>query len=256
MQMKLNTINKIYIGFAIILVLGIIWRVVSYKPWDRHYFFASVSAPYTFPVYIRDIYFVYPNGNEFGEGFYHTKDEVNNFNSSWGAEHYSPRVNKTLQFPRQLVLQYVSYRDKKFYRDTLDLPQQTIENTFKEAKANKQLLDMFTDYGIDEKQGLHFVVGIANDGDLVVWLRGMFFEKVLLKTKLKPKEPKKEDLYFAKEMNKQEYYQKVFEYMPDTVKQLVEQGYDNGAKYIDTPTRYVEENKEYWEYLQKNLNKH
>ena len=252
--MKLNLVNKIYIGIAIILVLGIIWRVLRYKAWDRHYFFASVSAPYTYPIYIRDIYFIYPNEDEYGGGFYNTTDEVNDFNSSWGSEYYSPRVNEPLLLPKQLALQYVSYRDKKFYKDTLDLPRQTIEHIFKQAKTDGQLLSISSNNTMDDKKGLRFVVGIANDGDLVVWLRGMFFEKVILKTKLKPKDLSPKDLYYAKEMNKQEYYNKVFEDMPDTLKQLIERGYDKGAKYIDSPTYYIEKNKEYWENKQKNSN--
>lgn len=250
--MKLNLVNKIYIGIAIILLLSIAWRVFRYKAWDRHYFFASVSVPYTYPIYIRDIYFIYPNEDEFGDGFYYTRDEVNNFNSSWGSEYYSPRVSDPMQIPKQLALQYVSYRDKKFYRDALGLPRQTIENIFKQAKADDQLLSLSSNYTMGDKKGLRFVVGIANDGDLVVWLRGKFFEKVILKTKLKPKDLSAKDLYHAKEMNKQEYYNKVFEYIPDTLKQLVERGYDKGAKYIDSPTHYIEKNKEYWENQQKN----
>ncbi|MNK22840.1 hypothetical protein D3C87_411210 [compost metagenome] len=245
--MKLNLVNKIYIGIAIVLVLGIVWRVFSYKAWDRHYFFASVSAPYTYPIYLRDIYFIYPNEDEFGDGFSYTKEEVNNFKSSWGAEYYSPRVNDPMQFPKQLALQYVSYRDKKFYKDTLDLPRQTIENIFKEAKAKNQLLSISSNTGLNERQGLNFVVGIANDGDLVVWLRGMFFEKVLLKTKLKPKQLSPEDLYHGKKMGKEEYYRTVFEYMPDTIKNLINSGVDANAKYIDSPTHYIEKNNEYWE---------
>ena len=251
--MKLNLVNKIYIGFAIILLVAIVWRVFKYKAWDRHYFFASVSAPYTHPVYLRDIYFIYSNDDDFGGGFLYSRDEVNNFNSSWGAEYYSPRVRDPLPFPKQLVLQYVSYRDKKFYKDTLDLPPQTIANVFKEAKDKNQFLRISTTTGMNERQGLHFVVGIANDGDLIVWLRGMFFEKVLLKTKLKSKELTPDDLYHGKKMSKEEYYKQVFEYMPDTLKQLIAQGYDKDAKYIDTPTRYIEMNKEYWEAEKKRL---
>ncbi|MFN0254322.1 DUF2931 family protein [Pedobacter ureilyticus] len=249
--MKLNLVNKIYIGIAIILLLSIALRVFNYKAWDRHYFFASVSAPYTHPIYLRDIYFIYPNEDDFGGGFSYSRDEVNNFNSSWGAEYYSPRVGDPLQFPKQLALQYVSYRDKKFYKDTLDLPRQTIEDIFRQAKDKNQLLNISSNKVMDEKQGLHFVVGIANDGNVIVWLRGMYFEKVLLKTKLKPKELSSEDLYYVKPLNKKEYYQKVFEYMPDTIKNLINSGVDAKANYIDTPTHYIEQNKDYWENQKK-----
>lgn len=243
--MKLNLVNKIYIGFAIIAVLAITWRVLRYKAWDRHYFFASVSAPYTHPIYIRDIYFIYPNEDEFGGGFFYTVAEVNNFNSSWGSEYYSQRVGNPLQFPKKLALQYASYRDKKFYKDTLDLPQDVIRQVFKEAEQKKQLLKISKNVGTEEKQGLNFVVGIANDGNLIIWLRGMFFEKVILKTKLQSKELSPDDLYHGKKMNKHEYYQKVFEYMPDTLKTLIKSGVDSKANYIDSPTNYIETNKAY-----------
>lgn len=245
--MKFNLVNKIYIGIASVLVLASIWKVWQFKPWDRHYFFASVSTPYTFPIYIRDIYFIYPDDDTYGEGFSYTKDDINNFNSHWGAEYFSPGASEPLRFPKQLVLQYVSYRDKKFYRDTLDLPQQLIEETFEDAKQKNQLLTMSTDLRGNEKQGLHFVVGIANDGHLVVWLRGMYLEKVLLKTQLKNREPNKSDLYYAKEMTKQEYYDKMFRFIPDTLKNLIRNGIDRDANYIDSPTHYIELNKEHWE---------
>lgn len=245
--MKFNLVNKIYIGIALLLVLASIWKIWQFKPWDRHYFFASVSTPYTFPIYIREIYFVYPSQDEYGEGFSYTRDEVNNFNSHWGTAYFSPRVSDPLRFPKQLVLQYVSYRDKKFYRDTLDLPQQLIEDTFREAKEKYQLMAMSTNLGSDEKQGLHFVVGIANDGNLIVWLRGTYLEKVLLKTQLKSREPKAEDLYYAKPMSKQEYYDRMFRFIPDTLKNLIDNGVDRNAKYIDSPTHYIELNREYWE---------
>lgn len=245
--MKFNLVNKIYIGIALLLVLASIWKIWQFKPWDRHYFFASVSTPYTFPIYIREIYFVYPSQDEYGEGFSYTRDEVNNFNSHWGTAYFSPRVSDPLRFPKQLVLQYVSYRDKKFYRDTLDLPQQLIEDTFREAKEKYQLMAMSTNLGSDEKQGLHFVVGIANDGNLIVWLRGTYLEKVLLKTQLKAREPKAEDLYYAKPMSKQEYYDWMFRFIPDTLKNLIDNGVDRNAKYIDSPTHYIELNREYWE---------
>ncbi|RWU08093.1 DUF2931 family protein [Pedobacter chitinilyticus] len=251
--MKFNLVNKIYIGMAVALVLASLWKIWRFKPWDRHYFFASVNAPYTFPIYIRDIYFLYPVGDEYGEGFSYTREEVNNFNSHWGNEYYSPRVSDPLRFPKQLVLQYVSYRDKKFYRDTLDLPQQLIEDTFKEAKEKNQLLVMSTNLGGEEKKGLHFVVGIANDGNLMVWLRGVYLEKLLLKTQLKAREPKAEDLYYAKPLSKQEYYDKMFRFIPDTLKDLIDRGVDRNAKYIDSPTHYIELNKDYWEAEKKRI---
>ena len=47
-------------------------------------------------------------------------------------------------------------------------------------------------------------------------------------------------------MNKQQYYQKVFEFMPDTIKNLIKNGVDSQANYIDSPTHYIEMNKQYW----------
>lgn len=126
------------------------------------------------------------------------------------------------------------------------MPQQLIEDTFKEAKEKNQLLVMSTNLGAGEKRGLHFVVGIANDGNLMVWLRGTYLEKLLLKTQLKAREPKAEDLYYAKPLSKQAYYNQMFRFIPDTLKNLINSGVDRNANYIDSPTHYIELNKD-WE---------
>jgi hypothetical protein len=96
-------------------------------------------------------------------------------------------------------------------------------------------------------------VGIANDGNLMVWLRGIYLEKLLLKTQLKAREPKAEDLYYAKPLSKQEYYDQMFRFIPDTLKDLIDRGVDRNAKYIDSPTHYIELNKDYWEAERKRI---
>lgn len=34
--------------------------------------------------------------------------------------------------------------------------------------------------------------------------------------------------------------------MPDTIKNLIKNGVDSKANYIDSPTHYIEMNKQYW----------
>lgn len=103
-----------------------------------------------------------------------------------------------------------------------------------------------------EKKGLNFVIGIANSGNVMVWLRGVNLEKIILKARLKSKEPGDGETFYEKPLPKKEYFELVFEDLADSVKAKLKGGFDSGANYIDTPTRYMEKNKSLWEYQKKN----
>lgn len=148
------------------------------------------------------------------------------------------------------MLKYFSYRDEKFYSDTLDLPQQEILVTFKTAEKNKQFLELSSYAG--KKDGLSFVIGLANNGNVIIWFRGVYLEKELLRKKLKPTEPKVDDLYYEKTLTKEKYLAHTFENLSDSLKMVYKNGFDANANYIDTPSRYIEKNIELWQYQQKN----
>lgn len=216
------------------LIIGTVFRVLRHKPWDTYYYFSSVSVPETFPVAIREAYFLLPN-NDYA---IISKEEAENFTSSWGDEYYSARVNDPQRIPEQLVLQYVSYRDQKFYSDTIKMPVKEVRQIFKTAAEQNKMEEISTSNG--EKKGLRFVLGIANSGNIIIWLRGKHFEKAIVKTKIKSHVPQGDDTFYEKRLPVSEYLEHAFERLPDSTKNLLKNGFDSGANYIDTPSRYVE----------------
>lgn len=244
--MKLNFINKLYIAITLILVIAIGIKFFNYKSWERYYYFSSVCTPESYPIAIHDSYFILDDGD-----LGHIKDEyVNDFTSKWGQEYYFAESNERSRLPVKLVLQYVSYRDKKFYSDTLDLPKKEIKQIFESALQNKQAIELYN--SSNKAKGLTFLVGIANDGNVAVWLRGVFLEKLILKQKLTAKEPKGDETFYEKRLSKAEYIKKSFENLEDSVKLKLDNGFEAKANYIDSPTHYIDKNRELWEYQKKN----
>lgn len=247
---KINLINRIYIAVALCLVATIVVKTFRYKSWDRFRYVADVCTPATYPVYIHHIDFLLPDGEHHG-GFYKSVSEnVNNFSSRW-AETYMTGDSYEPEFlPVSLVLNYTSYRNQKVYTDTLRLPQEKMREVFKSARKNKQMEKL---YGSGEQiLGLTFLVGIANDGNVVVWLRGIFLDKVIMKAKLMGTEPGLKEFKLGKVSSKAAYINSIFKDMPDSLRRELDRGLDAKASYIDSPGRYIEQNKELWEYQKKN----
>lgn len=130
------------------------------------------------------------------------------------------------------------------------MPQKEILSIFKSAERNKQFIELSSHAG--KKDGLSFVIGLANNGNVAVWLRGIYFEKELLRNQLKPTNPHDDDLYYEKTLSKEKYLAHAFENLSDSLKTVYKNGFDGKANYIDTPSRYIEKNTELWEYQQKN----
>ncbi|MEJ2881177.1 DUF2931 family protein [Pedobacter sp. GR22-6] len=237
--MNLNFINKVYLGITILLAVLIIHKVWAYKSSERFYYYSSVSAPVSFPIHINRIDLILPD-NELALGFYKSElEEVNVFMTKWGKEYYFPEVHEPLRLPLKLSLDYCDYRSRTFYKDTIDLPQQVLLAAFKKAVKEEQTIEMYSSQG--DKFGLNFVVGIANNGNIVLWLRGKDFEKVIFKKKLHAYEPGAQDLqYERQQFNKQSYLDTVFSELPDSMLTLFKNGYDRSANYIDSPSKYLD----------------
>lgn len=245
--MKLNLINKIYITIAVALIIAIVIKFFSIKSWDRYYYVTSICAPSTQPIAIRNAHFVLANG----ETDYINHNDVDDFRTGWGQDDFISSDFEKQRLPVKLVLQYASYRDKKFYNDTLNLNENEIRSVFKSAIRNKQAIGV-SKYGGVSGKGLSFLIGIANDGNVVVWLQGIYLDKLLLKQKLKARPPQGDDTYYAGQLTKEAYIKKRFENLSDSVKKELDKGFDAKANYMDTPTRYIDKNTELWEYQKKN----
>lgn len=244
--MKLNKLNKFYIAIAFILIAASIYQTISYKSWERYNYSAVVNAPETFPVHVRAAYFLLPN-DDFE--IINTED-VNNFSTTWGVDFSTSNHARSQRLPEKIVLKYFSYRDDQFYSDTIALPQDKILRIFKSAEKKKQFVELSSYAG--PKMGLSFVIGVANNGNVIVWLRGIYLERELCRIQLKPVIPKGDDLYHETILTKKEYLDYAFGDLSDSLKMVYKNGFEEKANYIDTLSRYIEKNTELWQYQQKN----
>ncbi|KQC00130.1 DUF2931 family protein [Pedobacter sp. Hv1] len=231
--MKLNFINKAYIALALVLGIAISIKIITYKSWERYYYFSSVTAPPSYPIAIRNSYFILP----FDDDATINTENVRAFNTTWGDEYNFAETHQALRLPEKLVIEYVSYRDKKFYKDTLSLPTAQIKQLFIAATKQNQLEELYSPRG--DQKGLRFLIGIANNGNILVWLRGAKLEKLILKTKLQAYEPSRDDTYYEKPLPKELYFKKVFEQLPDSIKLKIAKGWDKHANYADSTTNYL-----------------
>lgn len=231
--MKLNFINKAYLVLAGVLLVAIVYRVYSYKSWDRFYYSGSVSAPAAYPVYVREAYFLTADDED---NAWINKEQVNDFRTGWGDEYYSPECYGPAFLPEKLVLIYASYRDRKFYKDTLVLPAAQIRQVFAEAKQNGKLSKIR--YRSMEEDGLRFVLGIANEGHIVLWLRGKGFEKEVLRATIAAREPSGDDTHYETRLSKEAYLHEVFSRLDDSLKILMDKGWEANAQYKDSASHY------------------
>jgi hypothetical protein len=237
-DMKLNFVNKAYLVCLFGLLAATIYKTCKYNASERYYYFSSISAPETFPVYVRDAYFITHDPDD--DAWFNQTD-VNGFNTGWGTEYFFPEIDRPMRLPTKLVLEYASYRDRKFYSDTLDLPQETIKSVFETADTNKSMDEIRGRDG--DKQGLRFVLGIANAGNIILWLRGIGLEKVILKTKLTAKEPQGDATRYETVLTKEAYLERVFGALDDSLKRALDKGLDAHASYIDSASHYLERSK-------------
>lgn len=97
--MKLNLVNKIYIAVALLLA-AIAYRRYSYQAWNRYYYDAGVCAPQTYPVYVREMYFITSGGDH----AYIDTEDVNSFRTSWKMADVFPEANRVELLPEKIVL--------------------------------------------------------------------------------------------------------------------------------------------------------
>lgn len=244
--MKLNILNKTYISIAFFLVIAIITNILNYKGWERYYYASSICTPSSYPIYLHSCYFL---TNDLDDEAWIKDESVNRFSSEWGNEEFL-EVHRPMRLPSKLVLQYASFSEQNFYSDTINLPEKKIKQIFEKAKQNKNFENLYSSRG--DKKGLHFLVGVAQNGNIKIWIRGVFLEDVILQTKIHQKDPKEDETYYEKRLSKSVYLSKVFENLDDSLKNKINKGWGKKANYMDTATYYIEENKEVWQYQKKN----
>ena len=227
MLKKLNTFNKILAIIIVVLVGANIFYLFRYKSWDRYYFASSVTAPKSYPIHIDDIFFNYPN-DELGISFYKSTDEVNNFGSTWGEAYYFSEARESMRIPTELALSYFDYRANKFYAAKIKLSPDEIKKHFKEAEKGKHFTDLYNVNG--DVKGLVFLVGIANNGNIMLWLKGENYAKLLFKKHLEPI-PISKSFNYENFKTEEAYKAEFFKYLPDSTKQKINSGWEEKANY-------------------------
>ena len=232
MALKINKINIIFIVIAVVITAAIVIKIIRYRPSERFYYSASVCAPSTFPVYVRELYFL--TGNN--ETVHVDTEDVNYFKSDWKKDHHFPETTEPQLLPQKLVLKYASFREGSFYNDTIVLPFHQLKSTFDSLLAGKQGIDIH--YRGQTKKGLVFLVGIANNGNIIVWLKDDVSAIEIARTKIKAKPPGDNDTYWGEEMSASAYLEDRFSLLGDSLKTLIRSGYDADASYIDSATSH------------------
>lgn len=229
---KINALNWVYITTLTALVIATVIKIYSFHGSSRYYYQASVTAPFTYPVYVQDSYFILEDDQQGPIA----NEQVNGHAYNWGdADSQESTTQERL--PKALVLKYASYRENAFYNDTIPLPAKIIATVFETAGQNNSYKTL-PGSGLDVR-GLAFLIGIANNGQIVVWLQGKKFEQKLLTYKLKPKKPK-EELRYGNRFFLPDIYMKEFDRdLPDNYKKLVAKDSDKNANYADSTTRYL-----------------
>ena len=226
---QLNLTNKIYAALLILLIIATVAKLLRYKSWERYYYGATFSAPRSYPIYIRNGYFILSDGDIAPVG----SSEVNNHGTDWGyGDFQSPNTKERL--PEKLVLEYASYRDQSFYADTLTLPAMVIKQAFENMVESGISTDIYNSLPVKR---LDFVIGVANKGNIVVWLRGEDTETTLLKHKINPHEPIGDETYHNGRLPKKEYLKQVF-YIDSADQAAYDKGLDASANFIDTPSLF------------------
>lgn len=233
---RFNIYNKILTIILLVLVVLNIYRFFTFKSWDRYYFASSVTAPQYFPIHVVNVNFDFPN-DELGGYFHKSIEEINAYYPKWGEAYYFPETYQTLPLPEFLNIEYYDYRSNLYYKSQLKLPKEIMQNLFRKAKEHGHLTEIYKP-GQNVK-GLIFLLGIANNGNIMLWLKGENLAEIVLTAKLKPQPlSKSEDRKHYK--TNQEYINNMFQDMPDSLKVDIHNGIENHANYIDSTKQFIQ----------------
>jgi hypothetical protein len=230
---KLNLLNKIYLVILTGFIIATAIKVYRYHGGDRYYYNGGVTKPPTYPVFVNQCDFVLTDGSYTSAAL---RLDVNQHTDSWGTLNPTASVDRLL-LPKALLLEYASYRDKKYYRDSIPLPITLIDSLFKTSTAKGLQIPLSN--GVHDVMGLTFAIGIANNGTVLIWLRGKHYEKQLLVCHLKPKPPTGE----LRDMDQTFSGARSFDVfsISDDLKKEIAAGKDSHANYADSTTHYLEE---------------
>lgn len=234
---KFNLLNRIYLLLFLGMIIAIAVKVFILHQRDkgRIYFSVTLTAPDTYPVYLQQAYMVSADGkrNDIDD------NRVNSEQDRW-ANVTDFEIREKYRLPKALVLSYASSRDKKYYNDSIPLPLALIESIFKTSAAKGLEKSIMTNKG-SNVNGLVFLIGIANNGNIVVWLQGKNYERKLGVYHFAAQQPQGEMWYDGKGYSGKHFFD-VFGLTPnsDQIKAVAANGKDSLANYADSATHYLD----------------
>lgn len=228
---------------AFCVILFSVYSTYEFKSWERYYYDSTMTAPATYPIHVRECSFL--TGDD-DDDAYVRYEKVNDHTSEWGDDGDFLELSDKSLLPKALAISYFSYRDKNFYKDTIQMPTEKIKALFHQAIKNNNTEKYYSTRG--NLKGLNFTVGVANNGQILVWLRGINFEKLVLKTKLKPSQPEPDDMFYEKPLPRAEYFKYAFEGLDDSLRVKIDNGFESKANYADSATNYIQRNQKLWKY--------
>lgn len=218
-------------------MIFLITKVVNYKASKRFYYISSVSNPKEFPISILGIWFKLENGEFVSRSFYKDEEVINSFYSHWGKSEYYESLEPEF-LPKSLFIEYVDFRTKNYYLDTIFLPKEKMIDVFKNAKKNSLTKNLNS---WKAKMGLEYHVGIANDGNIIFWLIGKNYESEFYRFKLCPKSfPHIIQATTQKVNDKNMFLKNLFEGMEDSIKSELLNKKNTSVHYKDSIPVYFD----------------
>lgn len=233
-KLKLNTLNKLYLLILLGMIIATGLRIHRYHRSSRYYYATSFTAPMTYPVFVQQAYLILAGGMNVSIS---CQDVNDGYQMKWGETETNLSTNSLNRLPVALVIKYASYRDQTFYADSIPLPAVLIDSIFKTAEQ-KGITRKREAVGNDGTPPLSFLIGIANKGNMVVWLQGKKYERKLFTCQLKTIRPKEDQEYGDKHYPPATYFDHFR--VSDEYKRAVSRGADNKANYADSTTHYLE----------------
>lgn len=222
----MNKTNIFYVLVLLFLIAATAVELFTDKPWVRYYYSTMVTAPDTYPVSLQDVHFILADGT--------ISDLDDDDIRGWGESANLSDKAAERRLPEKLILSYLSYRDQLFYTDTISLPAATLDSIFKNlVKTNDGNPVHNSSAGIN--LSLNIVVGIANKGNIIVWLHGHNYEHTLLKHQIFADKKRSVSSFPVNGKVKQLYLDKLSN---KELKEAILSDKDADAEYIDTPSFY------------------
>ena len=199
----------------------------DWKFGSRYYYNVVATAPQVYPVSLHTSA-LQLSDKRFEEVTYSSS-------SKWGFINLTA-TGKKKHLPVMLDLQYDAYREQRFYSDTIPFHGKKLDSIFKTFLKT----DNSYSFSEDERrvQGLNFVIGIANHGNIIIWIQGKDKQVELLRHHIKWTPEMNVMHYPLDKIERQAFFDDMFKELSPATKLKIKADTDTKANYIDTPSLY------------------